>query len=404
MTDAGFRPHGGFLITGLLFILGLIPTTGDGWERSVLRTLHTLTPVYSENNPQPTGYYVGLIDGTTQARDELTLRLVGKPADMANFIDIGAARFLEKDYLQFELKPNVDTEVFGSHFTTNTFGLRDREYTRDKPPGVFRIVLLGSSMDMGWGVPTLDTYENRLEDWLNSHAAKRGLNRRFEVLNFAMAAYSPLHRLETLRRKVPAFQPDLVLYAATRLDTRLLQLHLCNLLNEGVEIPDLFVCSALESVGVNPTPWESDSSSRPRLRDKEHLKQRLESILWKVNDQSVEEISKLCQSVRIPMAYLIVPRAGGSDSKERRKADMARIAGTADRLQIPTLDLSAVFDNRDLMSVEIAPWDDHPNSLGHRLLFLEFGHRLVQNPTLYKTIFEISPESQGIRQDPPGKN
>ena len=30
--------------------------------------------------------------------------------------------------------------------------------------------------------------------------------RRFEVLNFAVAAYSPLQRLETLRRKVLAFQ------------------------------------------------------------------------------------------------------------------------------------------------------------------------------------------------------
>ena len=49
-----------------------------------------------------------------------------------------------------------------------TAGLRDREYTLEKPPGVFRIAVLGSSIDMGWGVGTEDTYVSLLEDWLNA--------------------------------------------------------------------------------------------------------------------------------------------------------------------------------------------------------------------------------------------
>ena len=53
-------------------------------------------------------------------------------------------------------------------------------------------------------------------------------DRRFEVLNFAVAAYSPLQRLETLRRKALAFHPDLVIYSATMLDLRLMEIHLCD--------------------------------------------------------------------------------------------------------------------------------------------------------------------------------
>ncbi len=398
------RPTKPFLITLALLALGLFPTTGEGRFRSILRTLHTLTPAYSEHNPQPTGYYVGLIDGTSQARDELTLRLVGKPPETVNFVDIGAARFLPKDYLQFELKPSVDTEVFGSHFTTNAFGLRDREYSQAKPPGTFRIVLLGSSMDMGWGVGTLETYENQLEDWLNAHASKRGLERRFEVLNLAMAAYSPLHRLEAFRRKAEAFQPDLVLYAATRLDTRLLQLHIGNLLNDGVAIPDEFVRTTLETAGIDPTPSERDSSGHPKARDKEYLRQHLEPILWNLNDQVVEQLGAICRSMNLPLACLIIPRAAGSDSKERRSADIDHILANAERCQIPVLDLSATFDQQDLMSVEIAPWDDHPNSFGHRLLFLEIGHRLLLNPAVYRVIFNLDPDPAWPHAEPTSPN
>ncbi len=80
------------------------------------------------------------------------------------------------DFLQFDLKPGYDAVFFGQRYTTNSQGMRDREYALEKPAGVYRIALLGSSIDMGWGVATPDTYENLLEDWLNAEAARRGLS------------------------------------------------------------------------------------------------------------------------------------------------------------------------------------------------------------------------------------
>src|SRR5262249_4862979 len=148
------------------------------------------------------GYYEDLIDNRTREDGaSLTDRLFGRPDEWKNFHDIGATRYLRHDYLQFELRPNLDRSAFGAKFSTNKYGKRHRPYSREKALGVVRIALLGSSIDMGWGVATEETYENRLEDWLNAHAARRGLRTKFEVLNFAMAAYSPLHRLEIFRRK-----------------------------------------------------------------------------------------------------------------------------------------------------------------------------------------------------------
>ena len=136
---------------------------------------------------------------------ELAMRLMGKPSDWVRFHAANVAQVLKGDFLLFELKPNLRRTLFGQPFTTNRHGLRDREYTVAKPPGVFRIVVLGSSIDMGWGVGTEAIYVNLLEDWLNAHAARRRLGRRFEVINFAVAAYSPPQRLEAFRRNGRGF-------------------------------------------------------------------------------------------------------------------------------------------------------------------------------------------------------
>ena len=42
--------------------------------------------------------------------------------------------------------------------------MHDDPVTVEKPDGTFRIAVLGSSIDMGWGVKHQDTYINQLED------------------------------------------------------------------------------------------------------------------------------------------------------------------------------------------------------------------------------------------------
>ena len=107
-------------------------------------------------------------------------------------------------------------------------------------------------MDMGWGVKFQDTYINRFQEWLNEHAERQGLSprRRFEVLNFAVAAYSPLQRLDTLKRKVLAFHPDLVIYSATTLDIRLMEIHLCDLFRKRVDLKYDFLRDVVAEAGI----------------------------------------------------------------------------------------------------------------------------------------------------------
>ena len=366
-----------------LLAVALAPLPGSR-SRSILRQLRTLEPNRADRESRAGGYYLGLIDGGPDSgRDELTMRLLGKTGDWKTFHEVDATRYLpDDDPLQFELKPNVHERIFGTAFTTNAQGLRDRTYALQKPPGTFRIALLGSSMDMGWGVGTDETYENRLEDWLNAHAAKRGLERRFEVVNFAMAAYSPIHRLESFRRKARDYQPDLVLYSATMLDARLLEIHVRNLLTKGIDPGYSFLREAFGKIAV-PEPTSK--------ADKDALKARVRPHLNSIAESTLADLADRCAAENLPLAMILIPRVGQSDAPDARASGVAGLTASARSLRLPLLDLSATFDDRDPAKIEIAAWDDHPNSLGHKLLFQALAHRLVEDDAMYRLLFEIDP-------------
>ena len=71
------------------------------------------------------------------------------------------------DLRSVELVPGFEGRFKGAPFRTNRWGMRDREYTREKPPGTFRIAVLGSSVTMGSGVGDGETFESLAERALN---------------------------------------------------------------------------------------------------------------------------------------------------------------------------------------------------------------------------------------------
>jgi len=71
-------------------------------------------------------------------------------------------------------------------FTTNSLGLRtSKEFTREKPPGTYRIVVVGTGVSWGLGVDDDETYAYLLEDILNQAPPA---DKKFEVINLARPA------------------------------------------------------------------------------------------------------------------------------------------------------------------------------------------------------------------------
>jgi hypothetical protein len=242
-------------------------------------------------------------------------------------------------------------------------------------------------MDMGWGVRYQDTYANRLQHWLSAYAYGRdsARPRRFEVLNFAVAAYSPLQRLESLRRNVLAFRPDLVIYSATTLDVRLMEIHLCDMLAKGVDLKYDFLKDAVARAHVVADDLRLDSDNR--LTHKDRIKKKMKPYYWGLYDHTFGLIAGECRSEGVPVAMVIIPRVGRADAPATRAEPVARLKALAAHHAVTVFDLSATFDPYDPATLEIAAWDDHPNAVGHHRLFMALAQALVADPPLSRLIF-----------------
>jgi hypothetical protein len=108
--------------------------------------------------------------------------------------------------LSFVHRPNRSAFLMGVPFAINSAGLRDREFAREKPAGVRRIVWLGDSTTVGWGVPLEGTAPKILERELNASRAGR-----FEVLNCGVGNYDTVQEVEHYLTIDRAFHPDTVI-------------------------------------------------------------------------------------------------------------------------------------------------------------------------------------------------
>ncbi|HEY3121545.1 MAG TPA: HEAT repeat domain-containing protein [Vicinamibacteria bacterium] len=86
----------------------------------------------------------------------------------------------------------------------NHEGLRDREHAVAGAPGVRRIVCLGDSVTLGWGLPAQDAYPQLLQDLFDA----RG--QAVEVFNVALGGWAPRQELIAYRRIVRQYHPDQV--------------------------------------------------------------------------------------------------------------------------------------------------------------------------------------------------
>ncbi|MFO0960598.1 MAG: AMP-binding protein [Isosphaeraceae bacterium] len=383
------RKHGPILASLALLAFGYIPLPGP--LKAIRGSARSMELNRADREATAGSYYEGLIDGGPgEARSDLARRLMGQAPNWGKFHQIEAHADLAGDFLQFELYPDVDKTAFGARFTTNAFGLRDRPYPVRKAPGVYRIILLGSSIDMGWGISTSQTYENLFEEWLNRRAALLKVPRRFEVLNLAVAAYSPQQRAEQFRRIGACFEPDLVLYSATMLDPRLTELHLYCLLRDGVDLsgyPE--IREAIASAGVSPEELKLGDDGELAMRDK--VKKKLKPLVWPTIDGALAGLRDECDRIGVPLAYSIIPRTGMSDAPANRADRSAMHKAIAAEYARWTLDLSATFDPVDQAKIEIAPWDDHPNARGHELLFRSLAKSVIEQHELHRAIFGVDP-------------
>jgi lysophospholipase L1-like esterase len=103
-----------------------------------------------------------------------------------------------------EHAPNRQARLMGVDFRTNSHGLRDHEFPFDRIPGKLRIVMLGDSLTVGWGVPLEETFSKRIERMY----ADSGIDA--VVINLGVGNYNTVQEVQAFLTKGHRYQPDVI--------------------------------------------------------------------------------------------------------------------------------------------------------------------------------------------------
>ncbi len=304
------------------------------------------------------GYYENLL-GVDRNNPELWNLYQERPTEWRSLWQTDAVEWTN-DLLRLRLTPSVSMSYKGEVLSTNRWGMRDREYERQKPEGVFRIVVLGASPVMGSGVADGYTFEALLEDRLNAKLGGAGAP-RYELLNFAVESYTVLQQMYTLETKVLQFEPDAIMYVAHESEYEKTVSDLGNLRERRIDLHYPFVDSITQRADVGPGRKRSLAIRRlaPHARE--------------LHARMYDWIGAFGREHGVPIYWVFMPMpsrdisgpvgtASSAEPAVRELFDVARGAGFV------TVDLSGVYDGVDLTTLWVATWDRHPNLKGHQLV------------------------------------
>jgi len=268
------------------------------------------------------------------------------------------------------------------HVSRNRLGFRDRDFSEEKPAGVYRIAVVGDSITYGQGVDASERFSNRLEARLDREAGGR-----FEVLNFGKPGSETMHEIETLRTAVLPAAPDFVLLQWLPNDVQ-------GTLRGGVPQPTpLLPYPALHELADRHSAvynlanlswmrWRSSADDLPGGSD--WLARRAKSPDSEMSRQGMTaliEFFDLCRTRNVPLGVVLFPYLREMSTYPLHFLH-ERVLALCRRQQVQCVDLrETVAEYADPRDLFVNRYDPHPNAQAHALaagvLFDSFAARWI---------------------------
>lgn len=258
-----------------------------------------------------------------------------------------------QDFRFREPLPNVDMEAYDTHYRTNSWGMRDDEYSLEKPAGTLRIAVLGSSHTMGWGIAQRETFASLLEEKLNAGIPGWPDAPAFEVLNFAMNGYSPLSQIDLLDVLVARFAPDVVLLVTHPVDYIWVGRDLPRALRAGVPVKEPYLQQVLYDARISARTHELIAEQRIRPR-------RSDLLAW-----AYRQIVQRCREMgALPVALLVLlpkdlAHAVPVDDEQARLIEQAGFV---------LFDQSRLYEGLTMEDARRNELDEHMSERAHRMV------------------------------------
>ncbi len=260
---------------------------------------------------------------------------------------------LTGDDMIYELLPSRTTRNRGSDLVANSFGIRDKEYSQVKPPGTYRIALIGASVIMASGADQSLSFEALTEARLNREPPSTS-HSKYEILNFAVAGYGFQQFVAVTEKRALKYQPDVLLIGALAGDHGVSQRGIAELASKRIRL-DPELAAILADAGIGKSAGIVEITRKLKTGN----------TLGKIRAWAYRRIADRCRAAGVIPVFMYIPRLESDDYPpgfDEMSAD-AKAAG------MPVLDLRGVYDGRPRSEFMLGRRDDvHPNHVGHQVI------------------------------------
>ena len=254
------------------------------------------------------------------------------------------------DIVLREFVPLSNTNMGYFSFHINSDGLRDKEYSLEKPPDTFRMAMLGGSNECGYGVEKENIFETIVENKLDSIYAPQQKN--VEIINFAGLGNMLLQGEEITKKKVLKYKPDVIIYFAHPEEVKHIARNFSKLILNGIDLK----YDSLKNI-------KADARVSQRMSWDE-LITRLMPYSERIINWGYNEIASDCRKNGIvPLwVYLPTPKDENPHANFKHLSEMATAHGFV------IIDLSDAYKGYPFNQMRVSEEDFHPSVLGNKLL------------------------------------
>ncbi|MBT3407365.1 SGNH/GDSL hydrolase family protein [archaeon] len=240
--------------------------------------------------------------------------------------------------------PETSMNLYGAKITINSQGLRS-EYNYSIEKTKKRVILLGDSITLGWGVQNNETFSKVLENYLGEN---------YEVINAGVGNYNTYCEYFSLK-KYSYLNPDLIIVGFYLNDF------------EQIKYPSKISYFFIKNSYIYSFFFDK-LSSIPRGHYVDFYKKNFEnSNNQKIVEDSLHKISVYAKEKNIPLVLANFPEFHKFEEYEFYEINNY-LEFLSKENDIQYIDLLEAFENVDPKSLRISNEDYHPNAKGHKII------------------------------------
>ena len=264
---------------------------------------------------------------------------------------------LPYENLPFCHHPNRHSHCYGVDLATNSLGLRDNEYSVRKDVGNKRIVVIGDSFTLGWGVELDQTFCKRLERMFRRESDE------YEVINMGVGNYNSVMEVELFKQKGLQLEPDLVILMFFLNDTEAVPRGRSRLADAFIRHSYFYAFLferhlRLKSRFLEESGWRSYYSSLYSRKNQENIE---------AASTAIRDLISLCRRNDIEILVANIPELRNLEDYEFGVAT-DYICGLAEEGGVPFVDLLPSLTAHKPESLWVSREDPHANGRANEII------------------------------------